>query len=139
MWTWPTWPQLVDLTSKLGRLLAEKAVKWVLGAKLVRLEVTGAQGVDATIWVAESDGEALISVVNPAHEPVDGGLTLLLPEKVTVTGSPAVLWGKSGWSVGGEPGQLIAKGMSALAVDILTVKVGVGAQRVAPASTVATS
>ena len=128
MWTWPTTPELVQVTASLAKALVEECTRWILGAKLVqglRVNRAGepeAEGLDVSAWVGK-EGELLLSVVNPVHDDLTGDLTVELLPGLTVSGVGQASWGTS-WSVSGSGRSTLTRkgGMPGLGVDLFTVK-----------------
>ena len=118
MWTWPTTEELADVTSRLGRVLG-RAGKWILGARLERLEV---KALDVTVWVDEKEGTGLVSVVNPRREVLKGVVRVDMLEGWRAVEVEEVLWGDGGWRVGDE-GEVEREGVKGLGVEIVVVRV----------------
>ena len=121
MWTFPTTPDLVKVTSALAELLTDKCVDLLLGAVLSSgLAVDGAPAADASFW--ENGNEMLLSIVNPSHEDAVGLVELQLPNTVT-TQRFTSLWGDGQWKAvddgAGRIRSLQKTGLPGLSVDIL--------------------
>ena len=121
MWTFPTTPELVTVTSALAALLADKCAYLLLGAHLVSgLAVDGAPAADVSFW--ENGNEMLLSIVNPSYEDVEGLVDVQLPIEVTAQ-SFTSLWGDNEWKAvddsAGRIRSLQMTGLPGLSVDIL--------------------
>ena len=121
MWTFPTTPDLVNVTSALAELLTDKCVDLLLGADLSSgLAVDGAPAADASFW--ESGKEMLLSIVNPSYEDVEGLVEFQLPVNVTAQ-SFTSLWGDGQWKAvddgAGRIRSLQKTGLPGLSVDVL--------------------
>lgn len=115
MWSYPTEPGLINVTSAMSKALTSSTVTpYLLGAFPVALDVMGVARVDATAW--SLGNSTLISVVNMNYVPSLGANVSVSLEGVASVGQ--VVWG-SGWSVGG--GMLSKVGLDALEVDIFIV------------------
>ena len=121
MWTFPTTPELVNVTSALAELLTNKSVDLLLGADISSdLAVDGAPAADVSFW---EDGQwMLLSIVNPSYEDAVGLVELKLPVNVTAY-SFTSLWGENQWEAvddgTGAIGSLQKTGLSRLSVDVL--------------------
>ena len=136
-WKWPTTPELQDVTSDVAKVLTDEAVvKFTLGARLVRLDVTDAAGrasrlVDAAAWRVGS--KMLISVVNTEMGQSGQGypsfalteaLHLKLPSGVRARGVDHTYYGDGGaWSVDYSGGLVNSRGMKQLEVLVMVVDV----------------
>ncbi|EKG12682.1 Glycoside hydrolase subgroup catalytic core [Macrophomina phaseolina MS6] len=115
-WTWPTQPDLADVTSKLAGVLTGGDVSaTLLGAKTEALEVTGRERVDASAWVLESAGKMLVSVVSLEYVETPENVSVALP--MAASGIKSVEWGPEGWILSGST--LWKKGTEALEVSLL--------------------
>lgn len=78
MWTFPTTPDLTDVTSRLAKVLTGLCAAYFLGAEMVMgLAVAGAIAIDASAWwVGDS---ILVSIVNSDYEDTIGSVTINLP------------------------------------------------------------
>ena len=121
MWTFPTTPDLVNVTSALAALLADKCADLLLGAHLSSgLAVDGAPAADVSFW--ENGKEMLLSIVNPSYEDAGGLVELQLPKYVTAQ-SFTSLWGDNQWKAvddsAGRIRSLQRTGLPGLSVDVL--------------------
>ena len=121
MWTFPTTPALVNVTSALAELLNDKCADLLLGADLSsNLAVDGAPAADVSFW--ENGNEMLLSIVSPSYEDVEGLVELQLPITVTAQ-SFTSLWGDGQWKAvddsAGRIRSLQKTGLPGLSVDVL--------------------
>ena len=121
MWTFPTTPELVTVTSGLAALLADKCAYLLLGAHLSSgLAVDGAPAADVSLW--ENGHEMLLSIVNPSYEDVEVLVDVQLPIEVTAQ-SFTSLWGDNEWkAVDDDTGRIRSlrmTGLPGLSVDVL--------------------
>ena len=121
MWTWPTTPALIDVTSKIANVLINDCTELLLTAKLLRpLQITpGGNGVDASAWVGND--EILLSIVNPSHQAQNGTITVHLAPSLALSDSVQSLWGTA-WTKSGAS-SLTKQGMPALGVDLFKIKI----------------
>ena len=121
MWTFPTTPELVNVTSALAELLTNKCADLLLGTDLsFGLPVDGAPEADVSFW---EDGQSmLLSIVNPSYEDAVRLVELQLPINVTAY-SFTSLWGENRWEAvddgTGAIGSLQKTGLAGLSVDVL--------------------
>lgn len=121
MWTFPTTPELVNVTSALAELLTDKCADLLLGADLSSgLAVDGAPAADVSVW--ENGQRMLLSIVNPSYEDAVGLVEFQLPINVTAHNFTS-LWGENQWKAvddgGGYIRSLQKTGLSGLSVDVL--------------------
>lgn len=121
MWTFPTTPELVTVTSALAALLAHKCAYLLLGADLASgLAVDGAPAADVSFW--KNRNEMLLSIVNPSYEDVDGLVEFQLPINITAS-SFTTLWGDNQWKAvddgEGRIRSLQKIGLPALDADVI--------------------
>ena len=121
MWTFPTTPGLVNVTSALAELLTDKCADLLLGTDLSSgLAVDGAPAADVSFW--EDGQKMLLSIINPSYEDVVGLVEFQLPINVTAY-SFTSLWGENQWEavdVGvGRIGSLQKTGLAGLSADML--------------------
>ena len=123
MWTFPTTPQLTDVTSRLAKVLTGTCAKYLLGAELlpVRLSTRGAVAdiVDASMWRVENT--LLVIIVNAAHQDITGSVTLRLPAGMAATSITSMLWGDGKWQLTHlcSTTQTQSSGLRGLSSDIL--------------------
>ena len=121
MWTFPTTPELVTVTSALAAMLTDKCAYLLLGAHLSSgFAIEGAPAADVSFW--RNENEMLLSIVNPSYEGVEGLVEFQLP--ITVTASSFIsLWGDDQWKgvddCVGHISTLQKTGLRALSVDVL--------------------
>ena len=121
MWTFPTTPELVNVTSALAELLTNKCADLLLGADLSSgLAVDGAPAADVSVW--ENGQRMLLSIVNPSYEDAVGLVEFQLPINVTAH-SITSLWGENQWKAvddgAGYIRSLQKTGLSGLSVHVL--------------------
>lgn len=123
MWDYPTTSELFDVTNEMAGLLAgQTAAGFLVGAKRHQdLTVSGGEEIDATAWVDEDNGQAMVSVLNLEYEDVDGPVTIHLPYGVTISSVGGSLWGASTWTVGPDGTLTTIKGLSGLETAVFTV------------------
>ncbi|KAL2069317.1 hypothetical protein VTL71DRAFT_15655 [Oculimacula yallundae] len=115
MWSYPTAPGLINVTSALSKALTSTTVpSYLLGAFSVALDVQGASRIDATAWTLGNS--TLVSVVNMNYVPNTLAKVSISLEAASSLGQ--VIWG-SGWTVGN--GTLTKTGLDALEVDIFVI------------------
>ena len=120
MWTFPTTPDLTDVTSRLAKVLTGACAKYLLGAELIGgLSVSGAELVDASVWrVGDS---MLVSIVNSAYEDTTSIIILHLPARTVATSITSFLWGNGEWHLTNLDAatQLQRSGLRSLSTDML--------------------
>lgn len=121
MWTFPTTPELVNVTSALADLLTNKCADLLLGADLSSgLAVDGAPAADVSLW--QNGQNVLLSIINPSYDDVVGLVELQLPINVTAYSFNS-LWGENQWEVVNDGTGAIRSlqkiGLSGLSVDVL--------------------
>ena len=121
MWTFPTTPELVNVTSALAEVLTVKCADLLLGANLSPgLAVEGAPAADVSLW--ENGHRMLLSIVNPSYEDAMGLVEFQLPVNVTAY-SFTSLWGENQWKAVGDGAGYIRSlqktGLPGLSVDVL--------------------
>lgn len=120
MWTFPTTPDLTDVTSRLAKVLTGTCAKYLLGAELVGgLSVSGAELVDASVWrVGDS---MLVSIVNSAYEDTTSNIILDLPAGIVATSITSFPWGDGEWHLTNLDAatQLQRSGLRGLSTDML--------------------
>lgn len=121
MWTFPTTPDLLNVTSALAALLADKCADLLLGARLSSgLTINGAPEADVAFW--ENENEMLLSIVNPSYEDLEGLVEFQLPVDVTPQ-SFTSLWGDNEWNAvddgAGHTRSLQKTRLLGLSVDVL--------------------
>ena len=121
MWTFPTTPELVNVTSALARLLTNLCANLLLGAEISsNLAVDGAPAADVSIW--EDGHRMLLSIVSPSYEDALGLVKFHLPIHIKAH-SFTSLWGENEWEVVDDGAGCIRAlqkiGLSGLSVDLL--------------------
>ncbi|KAI0483334.1 hypothetical protein GGR56DRAFT_686612 [Xylariaceae sp. FL0804] len=120
MWDFPTSPELASLTGRLAAVLTRDDVAdFLLGAPLTRLDVRGADRVDAAAWFDADAKKLLLSTVNLNYHDVSSTLTISLPGDSRVCRVAQVLWGEAAWGHVEGGGILSADGMPGLGVNII--------------------
>lgn len=115
MWSYPTEPGLINVTSALSKALTTRTVTdFLLGTNPVKVDVKGVDRVDAAAWTVGNS--TLVSVVNMNYVPSPMANASLAIEGLGSVGE--VVWG-SGWGIGGAG--LWKSGLDALEVDIFIV------------------
>lgn len=127
MWTFPTTPELVNVTSALAELLTDKCAGLLLGADLSPgLAVKGAPAADVSLW--ENGQRMLLSIVNPSYEEAVGLVEFQLPINVTAH-SLISLWGDNQWKMvddgAGYIKSLQTIGLPGLSVDVLLLPLSI--------------
>lgn len=126
MWIFPTTDELVDVTSRLAKVLTEECAKFILGAPLLKdIKVTGGDSIDVSAWLV--DDTLLVSIVNPAYEALNGILSIDLPGGTKAQDDLDSLWGDGTWQASPGSSMISKQGMLGLEVDILTLRVVEGA------------
>ena len=121
MWTFPTTPELVTVTSALAELLTDKCADLLLGADITSgLVLDGAPAADVSLW---QDGQdVLLSIINPSYDDAVGLVELQLPINVMAY-SFTSLWGENQWEAVNDGTGAIRSlqkiGLSGLSVDVL--------------------
>ena len=126
MWTFPTTPELVNVTSALAEMLTDKCADLLLGADFSSgLAIDGAPAADVSLW--GNGHRMLLSIVNPSYEDAVGLLEFQLPINVTAY-SFTSLWGENQWEAvddgTGAIRSLQKTGLSRLSVDVLLLALG---------------
>lgn len=119
MWTFPTTPDLIDVTSRLAKVLAGVCTGYLLGAERVGgLAVDGAGAVDASAW--RGGDSLLVSIVNSDYQDTTGSVALDFPGGMVATGIISFLWGDGQWRLtASSPVQIRRSGVRGLSTDIL--------------------
>lgn len=118
MWTFPTTPDLTNVTSKLAKVLTGVCAGYLLGAEILTgLAVDEAGAIDASAWRVEDS--ILISIVNSDYEDTEESVTIDLPAGVVATGITSVLWGDGEWRLTASSVQIYRSGLQGLSTDIL--------------------
>ncbi len=121
MWTFPTTPELENVTSALAGLLTNKCTDLLLGGEFSSgLAVDGAPAADVSLW--ENGYSMLLSIVNPSYEDAVGLVEFQLPIKVKAHRFTS-LWGEDQWKAVDDGAGCIRSlqkiRLSGLSVDIL--------------------
>ena len=121
MWTFPTTPDLTNVTSKLAKVLTGVCAGYLLGAEILTgLAVDGAGAIDASAW--RVDDSILISIVNSDYQDTEESITIDLPVGVIATSITSVLWGDGGWRLTASFSKQIHRfSLKGLSTDILTL------------------
>ncbi|KAL1984251.1 hypothetical protein VTN96DRAFT_9303 [Rasamsonia emersonii] len=115
MWSYPTEPDLEDVTSSLSKVLAAPNVtSFLLGAPTTALKTAGADRIDAAGW--QVGKQMLVSILYLEYIDSDSQVTISLPTPASSV--TQVLWG-TGWTVSG--GNLVKNGLKGLEADLLIV------------------
>ena len=125
MWTFPTTPELTDVTSGLAKVLTGICSEYLLEADMVmNLRVSGSGMLDASAWRVEDS--VLLSVVNSDYQDTKGSVTLDLPAGMAAKGIESVLWGDGKWRLanGDSATQIQRPGLKGLSTDILILSLG---------------
>ena len=119
MWTFPTTPDLINVTSKLAKVLTGVCAGYLLGAEIMTgLAVDGASAIDASAWRIEDT--LLLSIVNSDYQDTTELVTLDLPAGVDAHSINNVLWGDGEWYLtASSSGQIHRSGLQGLSTDIL--------------------
>ncbi|KAF6220378.1 hypothetical protein HO133_003510 [Letharia lupina] len=120
MWTFPTTPDLTDVTSRLAKVLTGTCAEYLLGADIITgLAVDGTSAVDASAW--RVGNSILLSIVNSDYQDMTGPVTLHLPAEIVATSISTVLWGDAEWRVTNVDSktQIQRSGLQGLSSDIL--------------------
>lgn len=120
MWTFPTTPDLVDVTSRLAKVLTGTCAEYFLGAEMVGgLSTSGAEVVDASAW--RVGNSMLVSIVNSAFEDTTGAVMLNLPAGTVATSITSVLWGDGEWRLPNvdSAARIQTSGLQGLSTDLL--------------------
>lgn len=119
MWTFPTTPDLINVTSKLAKVLTGVCAGYLLGAEIMTgLAVDGASAIDASAWRIEDT--LLLSIVNSDYQDTTEPVTLDLPAGVVANSINNVLWGDGEWYLTASSSvQIRRSGLQDLSTDIL--------------------
>ncbi|OJJ37264.1 hypothetical protein ASPWEDRAFT_38941 [Aspergillus wentii DTO 134E9] len=118
MWTYPTNTEIVNIASKLSRVLVSPEVTgFLLGAQTTPLQVEGQQRIDAAGW--RIGNRMLVSILYLEYSALQSQVTVLLPEG-RARSIPRTLWGSGDWSV--HEGQLVKNSLSGLETDLLIIE-----------------
>lgn len=120
MWTFPTTPDLTDVTSRLAKVLTGTCAGYLLGADIITgLAVDRTSAVDASAW--RVGNSILLSIVNSDYQDMTGPVTLHLPAEIFATSISTVLWGDAEWRVTNVDSktQIQRSGLQGLSSDIL--------------------
>lgn len=123
IWDYPTTSELFDITNEMaGLFTGQAAAGFLVGAKRHQgLTVSGGEEVDATAWVDEESGHAMVSVLNLDYEDIGGPVTITLPQEFTASSIGDSLWGDSAWTVGSEGTLTAIQGLTGLGTSVFLV------------------
>ena len=121
MWTFPTTPDLLNVTSAFAEVLTNQCADLILGAELSsNLTIDGAPSVDVSTWTNRD--RMLLAIVNPSYDAAQGPLQLNLLAAFKPT-SLVSLWGNRQWDAvpdrSGRVRSLKRPRLPGLSVDIL--------------------
>lgn len=125
MWDYPTTSELFNLTGDMSTLFTSgTATQFLIGSPRTQdLTVTGEDNLDATIWVDQSSGKAMLSVVNLNYGSSSGPITVDLPTGLVAKAVEESLWGGSSWQVGSNGTVSAAAGLGGLETAVFVVRI----------------
>lgn len=123
MWDYPTTSELFNLTGDLSTVFTgETTAKFLIGGPRTQdLTVSGGDNLDAAVWVDQTSGKAMLSVVNLDYDDISGSVTVDLPAGVTVDSVEESLWGTSVWEAGSNGTVSVSAGLEGLEVAVFVI------------------
>lgn len=123
MWDYPTTTELFNVTKDMaGLFTSATAAGLFLGApRFQGLVVSGANDFDASAWVDEAGGLAMVSVVSLSYTETSGPISIALPDGLVASALGASLWGDGGWTVAPDGTLVASDGVDGLATSVFLV------------------